>query len=281
MYFRAERRTLPPYRDQTMPPAPNISDQSEPNQPFSEFAEENPIPAEENPDGGLYDPLARASAKTDDRKILRLVVIDNHELFREGLLRLLVMEGEFAPVTGAYAEAKSLVRHFWPDLLLFGLESAKGRGIRLAQSLRCEFPAVRLLLLDDAVRTRHVNEAVAMKADGYWTKHANFAKILAAMRSVAAGVQSFCPEAEKLLRKQSEELRLDFTHANPEIPSLSQPESDLFLLLAQGYSLRQSAEQLGISEGKAENRRTRLMRKLQVQEIADLTRLAIETGLLK
>ncbi|MCC6123532.1 MAG: response regulator transcription factor [Pirellulales bacterium] len=264
-----------------MHPTSVTSDKSAPNNPDSEFEEDNPLPADEMLDGGACDLPARASAKTDARKILRLVVIDNHELFREGLLRLLVMEGDFSPVTGAYAEARSLVRHFWPDLVLFGLGSAKQRGIDFAQSMRREFPAVRLLLLDESVRARHVHEAVAMKAEGYWTKHANFAKIVAAMRCVASGRQSFCPEVEKHLRKTPSGLRLDPPHERPTMARLTTPEADLFLLLAQGHTLRQSAERLGISEKKAEDRRARLMHKLKVQELADLTRLAIKEGLLK
>ena len=221
-----------------MNPDPSKSEKTDLENASTERTDENFLPEDKSLNEGLRNFLAKASVKTEHPKILRLVVIDNHELFREGMLRLLVMEGDFAPVTGAYAEAPSLVRHFWPDLVLFGLGPVKERGIRIAQSLRQKFPAVRLLLLDETVRTRHVREALAMKAGGYWTKHVGFAKILTAMRDVMSGGQTFCPEVEKHLRKTPAGLRFDPPHEHPAIAMLSPREAELLLLLAQGHSIR-------------------------------------------
>jgi DNA-binding NarL/FixJ family response regulator len=121
---------------------------------------------------------------------------------------------------------------------------------------------------------------LAMNADAYWTKHANFSMLIQALRCVVSGGQSFCPKVEKHLQKTPAGLRFDPPHAHPEISMLTPRENELFLLLAEGYSLGEVAETLGISDIQAESRRAGLMRKLRVHEIADLTRLAITEGLL-
>jgi two-component system, NarL family, response regulator DegU len=262
---------------------PNLPESLEagPEKPAISSKEDDPPAGEADMDGGLCGLLAKSAERTDRPKIQRLVVIDNHELFREGMLRLLVMEGDFAPVTGAFADARPLVQHFWPDLILFCIGPVRERGIELATALRIEYPRIRLVLLDETVRTRHVREALVMNADGYWTKHANFSKIIQALRAVVSGGQSFCPEVERHLRKTPAGLRFDPPHAHPEIAMLTPPEAELFLLLAEGHSIDRVAEKFRISEKQAESRRAGLMRKLRVHEIADLTRLAITEGLLE
>jgi DNA-binding NarL/FixJ family response regulator len=256
------------------------SEESPSENPAAKFATGNFPLADECKNEGYCNLLARVAAKNENSKILRVVVLDNHELFREGMLRLLVMEGEFAPVTGPFAGARHLVQHFWPDLVLLGLGPAKERCIQHAKSLRQEFPQFRMLLLDEMVRTPHVRETLAIGAEGYWTKHANFSKIVTAIQLVASGGQSFCPEVEKHLQRTDEGLRFDPPHERRAIARLTPQESELFLLLAQGYSIARSAEQLKLSKDTAEKRRSRILRKLQVQELADLTRIAIREGLL-
>jgi DNA-binding NarL/FixJ family response regulator len=219
--------------------------------------------------------------KTELSKNLRLVVIDHHELFREGFLRILVMDGDYTPVSGPPAEARSLVQHFWPDLILLGLGTFKDRGIILAKTLRREFPAIKMLLLDESVRTQHVREVLAMKADGYWTKYANFTKIASAMKKIMSGESSFCSEVEKHLRKTPSGLRFDPPHEHPSISMLTRRETEMFLLLAQGLSITKAAELLSIAERKAESRRASIMQKLRANEPADLTRLAMKEGILQ
>jgi two-component system response regulator DegU len=226
-------------------------------------------------------PPALDPAHAGHPKILRLVVIDNHNLFREGMLRLLIMEGDFAPVTGSYAEARELVRHFWPDLLLFGLGPLEQGGMQTAKSLRHEFPTIPLMLLDETVRFRHVREALASNAQGYWTKHASFSQITAAMRCVTSGGQSFCPDVEKRLRKTPSGLRFDPPHDHPDLALLTHRESELFLLLAEGYPIAQCAELMGIGENTAGSHRARILRKLKIRDNAQIMRLAIEEGLLE
>jgi DNA-binding NarL/FixJ family response regulator len=237
--------------------------------------------AEKDVEQGLSKPRQSPSMPTGHSKILRLVVIDNHHLFREGMLRLLIMEGDFAPVTGNYHETRELMRHFWPDLLVFGLGPIEQAGMQTAKLLRGEFPQIPLLLLDETVRYRHVREALAAKCHGYWTKHASFAQLVSAMRGITSGGKSFCPEVEKRLRKTPDGLRFDPPHDHPDIAILSHRENELFLLIAQGYTIGQSAELMGISESTASNHRARIMRKLKLRDNAQVLRLAMKEGLLE
>jgi DNA-binding NarL/FixJ family response regulator len=228
---------------------------------------------------GKLQKLPSIVPEKSTHKIVRLVVIDNHHLFREGMVQLLVIEGKFVPVSSGYDDAQSLVKHYWPDLIVLGLGAMKEGGIRIAGALRKDFPSIPLLLLDESVRVRHVQDALVIEANGYWTKHAKFEKVAAVMHRIVQGERSFCPEVEKHLKTTATGLRFDPPHAHPEMASLTHKENELFLLFAQGFSSRQCAEKLGISENDADRERAEIMSKLHVREIADFTRLAIKEGL--
>jgi two-component system invasion response regulator UvrY len=120
-----------------------------------------------------------------------------------------------------------------------------------------------------------------MDASGYWTKHACFAKIVAAIHEVMSGKQSFCPEVAKYLHKTPAGLRFDPPHEHPALAVLTPREANLFLLLAQGNSVGQSAKQLGIKEQTAENRRLGIMRKLHIHETDELVQLAKKEGIIE
>jgi len=211
---------------------------------------------------------------------LSLLIVDDHALMREGLL-LLFRTHEEAPAVGAvYQEAAIAGEQHNPDVVIVGLGAKHGPHWTAVQTLCTERPNICLLILDEAVRTRNIRAALALGIRGYWTKHATFGQIAEAARQLAQGNQSFCPEVDQYLFRTRRGLHYHPAHTGSPLQMLTPRETELLTLLAQGLTLKQCSQQMGISVNTVDNHKTRLMRKLGVHKSVELARLAVREGLI-
>jgi DNA-binding NarL/FixJ family response regulator len=125
-------------------------------------------------------------------KPLRLLLVDDHALDREGLLALFWIAGGVEAVAVAADVAARMTRHFAPHVVLITMGVSSGRALQAAGSLlECAAPA-SLLFLDEEIHPKNVRAALRLGAAGYWTRHASFEQLAAAIRAVAAGQPAFC-----------------------------------------------------------------------------------------
>jgi two-component system NarL family response regulator len=130
---------------------------------------------------------------------LRLLVVDDHALDREGLLALLWMAGGIEAVAVAADQAVRMTQHFTPHVILIKIDRTSSEALELAGSLlECAVTA-SLLFLDEEIRPTNVRAALRLGAAGYWTRHASFEQLVAAIGSVAAGQSAFCPGVAEYL----------------------------------------------------------------------------------
>jgi len=219
-------------------------------------------------------------AKFSPKSHLSLLIADDHTLLRDGLLLMFRIYEEATALATDYQEITSAVRQHKPDLVIVGLGGKLSSCWSAIQKLCKECPDIPLLILDETVRTRNIRNALALKIRGYWTKHATFDQIAEAARRLAAGEHAFCPEVDQYLFRTSHGLRYHPAHTGNPLQMLTPRETELLTLLAQGLTLKQCSQQMGITINTVDNHKTRLMRKLGIHKTVDLARLAMREGLI-
>lgn len=206
----------------------------------------------------------------------RLVIVDDHRLFRDGLRTILSSHGEFAVVGEAEdARAGLLLADggAW-DLMIVDITLPGRNGLALIRELRRAGHKRPLLVLTMHQHADMVADAFDAGADGYALKHQSAAELIEALHTLSAGGRYVAPELEAAM-----------TAASPGrdrgvLGALSAREREIFDLLVRGGSNAAIAAQLFISVKTVDTHRTRIMKKLGAHSIGELIRLAARHGLL-
>ncbi len=209
----------------------------------------------------------------------RLLIVDDHGLVRDGLLALFRAEGGFEVVAVDAGEAVRTACYFSPHVVLMDLTLPGSFAFLAARSIRSENGLPRLLFLDDTVRPANVGRALEFGICGYWTKHASFDQLAAAVRCIVSGRMSFCPEVEPHLVAEPEGLQFRPSADVWGTPDLTARQREVLALLARGLSVKECAQRMGLSQSTVDNQKSRLMRKLGVHCTVDLVWIAFREGL--
>lgn len=203
----------------------------------------------------------------------RALLADDHTLVREGLLRLLAAELE---IVGAVADGRALVsaaEQCQPDVVLLDVSMPLLNGFDAARQLQRTCPRGRIIFVTVHAEPDYVKEAFRVGARGYVVKTAASAELLHAVREVMAGSIFVSPALAGTL-----EPRVDAPRRR-SAGQLSPRQREVLQLVAEGRRAREIAVILGISRKTVEFHKARLMRVLGLRSVAELTRYALERGL--
>ena len=210
---------------------------------------------------------------------IRVGVVDDHAIVRAGLRQ--VLEGDpgldVVGEAGTATAALELVRERQPDVLLIDINLPDESGLRLTERLRGLYDGLRLLILSVHDDPEIVRESVRLGAHGYLRKDTTPADLRAAVRAVYAGDAYFSPSVARTL---VEALREQAPAVTDTLQRLTPRERDVLTRVARGLPNKEIAAELGISVRTVESHRDSLMRKTGLRNVAALTRLALEAGLL-
>ncbi len=225
----------------------------------------------------LDDVLVESGAST------RLLIVDDHALFRAGLVMLFRATEDIREVAVAAGadEAVGLAMEFRPDVVIMDISLPMHGAFASGRAILTSCAGSLLLFLDDAVHEAHVHAALRVGGSGYWTKHATFGQIAEAVRQVAAGQQAFCPAVKQYLVETPRGLRFQPSTDSAVLEQLTPREIEVLVYLADGLSVRQCAERMALSTSTVDNHKSRLMRKLDIHKSVDLAHLAMREGLLE
>jgi two-component system nitrate/nitrite response regulator NarL len=200
---------------------------------------------------------------------VRLVIVDDHPLVRDGLrARFAVVPGlEVIGEAASGAEALELAASLAPDLMLVDVGMRGMNGIELAQALRQQHPAIRVLMLSMYDNREYVLSAIRAGARGYVLKESPTEEILAAINALWAGGSYFSANVSALVAQ-----------AGSSVPQLTTREHEIMLLLAHGRSNKVVARELDISVRTVETHRLSLRRKLGVDSASELLKIAVTNG---
>jgi DNA-binding NarL/FixJ family response regulator len=213
----------------------------------------------------------------------RLVIVEDHPIFREGLVQCLGAEPDF-DVVGAWADGAvpaDEVVACRPDLAVVDVELPVASGIDLTRRLRRALPDLRVVMLTAHADTDLVAAAVQAGAAAYVLKHTPPAELLATLRRVVGGEVVLGPElAARFLREfETPEHALARRPATPALPPLSPREAEVLKLLATGETNRQIARRLFVSEETVKSHVAAVLRKLEVSDRTRAAVLAVRAGL--
>jgi len=209
--------------------------------------------------------------------MIRLLVADDHAIVRSGLKQVFSLAPDLEVVGEAINgnEVLAFLRQQVPDLLLLDINMPGLSGPDLIARVKAHWADLPILVLSMHNEVQVAARVLKAGANGYVTKDSEMDVLLGAIRRVAGGGKFIAPElAEKLVFDMS------ITSEKPAYMTLSDRELEVFRLLVAGKGVNDIAEQLCISNKTVSTHKTRLMEKLNLSGVAELTRYAMQHGLL-
>ncbi len=219
-------------------------------------------------------------AVADGETTLRVMVVDDHPMWREGVARDLTSAGyEVVATTGEGRQAVRIAAAARPDVVVLDLQLPDISGVEVIRGLAESLPGVRVLMLSASGEQQDVLDAVKAGATGYLLKSAGQAEFLDAVRRTAAGDTVFTPGLAGLVLGEYRRLAAEPAGGDEGAPRLTERETEVLRLVAKGLSYRQIAERLVLSHRTVQNHVQNTLGKLQLHNRVELTRYAIEQGL--
>ena len=211
---------------------------------------------------------------------IRILIVDDHQILREGLKALLAKEPDMEVVAEAEEgrEALELARRLEPQVVILDITLPGLNGIELTRQILAENAEARVVALSIHTEQTYVSEMLSAGARAYLPKDTAFSELAKAVHAVVEGQVYLAPSVtgnlvKDYLYKISEGTSRAISH------KLSPREREVLQLLAEGMSAKEIAAFLHISRKTVESHRRRIMDKLGIQNIAQLTKFAIREGL--
>ena len=207
---------------------------------------------------------------------IRVLLIDDHVVVRDGLSALLSIQADLEVVgsCGDGIEGLRLVHELKPDVVLLDLTLPGLNGIEVARRIRTTAPGSRVCALTMHSESRFVRDMVDAGAAGYVVKSAPFGSVIDAIRALASGSSYFSDGARDALSNGGA------AGVGPNlIAGLSPRERQVLQLIAEGASSKRAASILGVTRKTIDFHRQSLMKKLELHSVAELTKFAVRHGL--
>ena len=213
-------------------------------------------------------------------KRIRILLADDHALFRAGMKALLEHEAQFEIVGEASTgdEAVDQVRALKPDLVVMDLSMPGSNGLEATRRIAALGFDTKVLVLTVHAEEEYLVPVVEAGASGYLTKTSADKDLVQAIKVVSRGEVFLPPKATRLLLQQYKA-----GDASPEtgVKDLSSREQEVLALTAEGFSSREIGKKLFISPKTVDTYRARIMEKLGLNHRSELVRFALRVGLLK
>jgi DNA-binding NarL/FixJ family response regulator len=209
-----------------------------------------------------------SSDPTSGRPPLRLLVVDDHEVVREGLVALLSRRDEFQVVAeaGTVAESLAAVRRFEPDLVVMDVRLPDGSGIEACREIRAEFPAIRIVMLTSYPDEEAVLSAILAGASGYLLKQIRGRDLVTALEAVGRGDSLLDPAVtERVLERVR---RIANGDEKDELSDLTAQERKILRLVADGKTNKEIASEVFLSDKTVKNYVSSILSKLNLQRRA-------------
>jgi DNA-binding NarL/FixJ family response regulator len=216
---------------------------------------------------------------------IRVLIVDDHALFRRGLEMVLAQEPDIDVVgeAGDGAQAVELARELTPDLVLMDVRMPGGGGIEACTWIKDVVPSARIIMLTISDEEADLYEAVKAGASGYLLKEIPIDEVATAVRAVHGGQSLITPSmASKLLTEFASMIRRgDRRQEQMPAPRLTDRELEVLKLVARGLNNRAIAEQLFISENTVKNHVRNILEKLQLHSRMEAVVYAVREKLLE
>ena len=199
---------------------------------------------------------------------LRLLVVDDHEVVRQGLVALLDRRAGFEVVAhaGSVAEAVDQARRHEPDIVVMDVRLPDGSGIEACREIRAELPGTRVIMLTSYPDEEAVMSAIIAGASGYLLKQIRARDLVAALEAVGRGESLLDPGVtEKVLERVR---RMASGDLNDELSALTAQERKILMLVAEGKTNKEIAADVFLSDKTVKNYVSSILSKLDLERRA-------------
>jgi DNA-binding NarL/FixJ family response regulator len=206
-----------------------------------------------------------------DRSTIRILAVDDHPVFRQGIAGLIEGQADMTLV-GEASNGREAIQQFRaqrPDVTLMDLQMPDMNGLDAIIAIRSEFPPARIIVLTTYTGDVQVMRALKAGAQGYLIKNSAHKELLQTIRTVHAGKKALSPEA-------SQEVA---SHATDD--TLTPAEVAVLRLIADGNANKQIADQLSISEETVKSRVKNILSKLGANDRTHAAMLGIKRGIIE
>jgi len=210
---------------------------------------------------------------------LRLLLADDHGMFREGL-RALIEKQTDLEVVGEAAngrEAVRLARDLKPTVVVMDVSMPDLNGVEATRRILKRSPMAKVIALSMHSDRRFVVEMLRAGAQGYLLKDCAYEELVRAIRTVAGGGVYLSPRIAGVVLEDC--VRRPVSEAAAPAPALTAREREVLQLLAEGHGTKQIAARLNVSTKTIDTHRRNIMNRLDIRSVAELTKYAVREGL--
>jgi two-component system, NarL family, response regulator NreC len=214
--------------------------------------------------------------------VLRIVLADDHTLFRQGLRRVLQEQPGWEVVAEANdgSEAVRRTLELEPHVAILDIAMARLNGVDATRQIVRRLPEVRILIVSMYSDEVFITQALQAGAHGFVLKDSADADLVRAVTDVANGKSFFSPAVSKVVLDDYVR-QLAARGVTDRFDTLSEREREVFQLIAEGHSNKDIAGLLHVSPGTVETHRARIMEKLDVHSAAEIVLYAVRKGVIR
>lgn len=210
--------------------------------------------------------------------MIRLLIIDDHEMVREGLKAILMTEPDFSIVGDAATavQALELIERLQPDIALLDVRLPDASGVEVCRTVTERFPETAVIILTTFTDEELVAECIQAGARGYIVKDIERFDLKRSIRAVARGEGAIDPKAAAILMTQLR--RAPQSNPEPSLESLSSQQLVILRFVAQGLSSREIAKKLYLSENTIKGYVQEILHRLNVKNRTEAVMVAVKHG---
>ncbi|HWF20494.1 MAG TPA: response regulator transcription factor [Verrucomicrobiae bacterium] len=214
---------------------------------------------------------------------ITVLLADDHTVVRQGLRALLVVEEDIEIVGEAETGRQAVVmaKKLMPDVVVMDIAMPLLNGLEATRQITKQLPDTKVLVLSSYSDDEYVQQLTEAGAAGYLVKHTAANDLIKAIREARRGNAFFSPSIAKRLRDQCREAFVSGQPVRKRTDYLTSRESEVLQLIAEGQANKQIAAELCISIKTVEKHRQQVMNKLNIHDVAGLTRHAISKGIIE
>lgn len=211
---------------------------------------------------------------------IKVLIADDHQLFREGLVNLLFSAPDIEVIAQAEngLEAIEMSKNLKPDVILLDIAMPKMNGIEAARELKKVMPNLKIITVSMHSDKQYVKGVLEAGVDGYLLKNCTYRQLTDAIKSVHAGKKFLSEDITELVISGYLE---PSDSDSDEYNSLSDREKEIFLLFAKGKSTREIGEKLFISVKTVGTHKQHILEKLNLKTNADMLKYGLKKGLIQ
>jgi DNA-binding NarL/FixJ family response regulator len=216
-------------------------------------------------------------------KRITVLLVEDHMVVREGLRVLIEAFGDIEIVGEAKTgrEAVQMVKDLRPEIVVMDIAMPLLNGLQATRQILKASPAAKVLILSAHSDPDYVEAVVKVGAMGYLVKQSSSQVVAEAIRELQKGKMFFSPSIAKRLKDEYRKSPTGIGLRKKTEIQLTVRESELLQLIAEGHVNKQIASELGISIKTVDKHRQHLMEKLNIHDVAGLTRFAIAAGIIE